>query len=234
MIGRPLYGLYLYEDAGIIQNSAEVPRYSNSDGSVRYLAQGEKIGQYLLPGRRMIRDVNGDGSITESDKVYTSGTLPLASGGWAHEIIWKNFDLNLLFVYTIKRDIINMYARSSLYGETDPVFYDYRGHSFWEKEGDDTDFVALGFNDESLLRSRLESVNYLRLKTLSLGYNVPAKVLKPVGLSGARIFFTGENLFMWTNYSGNDPETIDITSGQDTMSTYPLARKFTFGLTINF
>ena len=234
VIGRPLYGLYLYEDAGIIQNSAEVPRYSNSDGSVRYLAQGEKIGQYLLPGRRMIRDVNGDGSITDSDKVYTSGTLPLASGGWAHEIIWKNFDLNLLFVYTIKRDIINMYARSSLYGETDPVFYDYRGHSFWEKEGDDTDFVALGFNDESLLRSRLESVNYLRLKTLSLGYNVPAKVLKPVGLSGARIFFTGENLFMWTNYSGNDPETIDITRGQDTMSTYPLARKFTFGLTINF
>lgn len=85
-----------------------------------------------------------------------------------------------------------------------------------------------------MLRSQLENVNYLRLKSLTLGYNVPVKVLKNIGLSGARIFFTGENLFMWTNYSGLDPETVDITSGQDNMGSYPLARKFTFGLTINF
>lgn len=82
----------------------------------------------------MIRDANGDGKISDSDKVYTSGTVPLASGGWAHEIIWKNFDLNLLFVYTINRHIINMFSRHSLYSDGDyPVFYDYSGLSFWEK-----------------------------------------------------------------------------------------------------
>lgn len=128
-----------------------------------------------------------------------------------------------------------MFSRHSLYSDGDyPVFYDYSGLSFWEKEGDDTDFISLGFSDETMLRSQLENVNYLRLKSLTLGYNVPVKVLKNIGLSGARIFFTGENLFMWTNYSGLDPETVDITSGQDNMGSYPLARKFTFGLTINF
>ena len=233
VIGRPIYGIYLYDDTGIIQNSDEVPRYSRPDGSIYYLGKG--LGKHFLPGMRMIRDANGDGKISDSDKVYTSGTVPLASGGWAHEIIWKNFDLNLLFVYTINRHIINMFSRHSLYSDGDyPVFYDYSGLSFWEKEGDDTDFISLGFSDETMLRSQLENVNYLRLKSLTLGYNVPVKVLKNIGLSGARIFFTGENLFMWTNYSGLDPETVDITSGQDNMGSYPLARKFTFGLTINF
>ena len=57
---------------------------------------------------------------------------------------------------------------------------------------------------------------------------------KKIGLSGARVFLTAENLFLLTNYSGPEPEIVNITEGVDLLSGYPLPRKFTIGLTINF
>ena len=80
----------------------------------------------------------------------------------------------------------------------------------------------------------IEKVNMLRLKQLTLGYNLHERIAKKLGLSGARVFLTGENLLLITNYSGLDPEIVDITSGIDQLQSYPLPRKFTVGLTINF
>ena len=129
--------------------------------------------------------------------------------------------------------MINLYAQNSLYSG-EPILLDYRKQTYWQKEGDQTDLAAIGMADNYSVRSRIEKVNYLRLKTLSLGYNVPAKVLKRSGLSGIRVFFTGENLFLWTNYSGLDPEVVSLMDGMDMLQSYPLDRKFTLGLTVNF
>ena len=73
------------------------------------------------------------------------------------------------------------------------------------------------------------------MKQLTLGYNVPKEWLKRVNIEGIRLFLTGENLFLLTNYSGLDPETVNpARGGIDDFSNYPLARKFTLGLTLNF
>ena len=81
----------------------------------------------------------------------------------------------------------------------------------------------------------IENVSFLRLKQLTLGYNVGERVLNKLKISGARVFITGENLFLLTNYSGLDPETVNPAKGGiDDFSNYPLARKFTLGLTLNF
>ena len=80
----------------------------------------------------------------------------------------------------------------------------------------------------------IENVHFLRLKQLTLGYNVGSKVLNKLNLRGARVFTTFENLFLLTNYSGLDPELIDITNGSDNLRSYPLPRKFTIGLSVNF
>ena len=82
--------------------------------------------------------------------------------------------------------------------------------------------------------SDIEKVHMVRLKQLTLGYNLHDKIAKKIGLAGARLFLTTENLFLLTNYSGLDPEIVNITSGVDLMNSYPLPRKFTVGLTINF
>ena len=85
-----------------------------------------------------------------------------------------------------------------------------------------------------LVDSRIERVNYMRVKQLTIGYNVPKKLVIRLHLDGVRVFFTGENLLLWTNYSGVDPEVVDPTSGMDYGMNYPLARKLTLGLTVKF
>ena len=74
----------------------------------------------------------------------------------------------------------------------------------------------------------------MRLKQLTIGYNVNKKLLKKLNIDGIRVFFTGENLFLWSNYSGLDPELVDPISGIDNGRHYPLARKLTLGLTVKF
>ena len=84
------------------------------------------------------------------------------------------------------------------------------------------------------LASNLEKVSYIKLKQFTIGYDVPKQVVKKLKLSGVRLFFTGENLFTLTNYSGLDPEVVDMYSGMDDFNYYPLARKISLGLTVNF
>ena len=80
----------------------------------------------------------------------------------------------------------------------------------------------------------IENVSFLRLKQLTLGYNVGERVLNKLKISSARLFITGENLFLLTNYSGLDPELVNPTQGRDNLGSYPLPRKFTVGLSVNF
>lgn len=77
-------------------------------------------------------------------------------------------------------------------------------------------------------------MHYLRLKQLTLGYNFPKEWMKRINLEGCRLFFTAENLFLLTNYSGVDPEVVDPFTGYDNFLNYPLARKLTLGLTVRF
>ena len=80
----------------------------------------------------------------------------------------------------------------------------------------------------------VEKVNYLRLKSLTVGYSLPRRWLQKMGMTELRLFVSGENLLTWTNYSGLDPETIDLTSGYDQNRNYPLPRKYTLGITLKF
>lgn len=233
VIGRPLSGIYLNKEDGFVQNQDEVPLYSSSDGAKHYL-YGMEFGQYFLPGMRKYIDIDGDGSLV-SDTYYAYSPYPKAHGGWTHEIKWRGFSLNLHFAFMLNRKMINQYRKGSLYDDENyPLFVDYRKLTFWEKEGDNTDMPRLGFRDMMNCKTHVESVNSLRLSTLNLGYDLPRQYVKKVGLEGGRFFFTGENLFLWTNYSGMDPEVIQYSSPYDTLSAYPLARKFTLGLTLNF
>lgn len=85
-----------------------------------------------------------------------------------------------------------------------------------------------------LYDSDIENIHLLRLKQLTLGYNLNENVSKKFGLSSARIYVTAENLFLLSNYSGLDPEIVSIFDGIDALGSYPLPRKFTIGLSVNF
>ena len=245
VIGRPVQGVYAYNDLGIIQYEDEIPVYVDRWGNKNPLNTNGGSTPYM-PGMRLIEDQDGDGNIDQDDMVYQASALPVAYGGLASEFTWKGFDLNVLFSYSIGRHILNAYAQPVSYRSTRytdaPLFVDFDNSTFWQQPGDETDYPSLAGASsgnigqfDGLYASNIEKVHHLRLKQLTLGYNVPKKWLEKVKIDGVRLFWTGENLFLLTNYSGLDPETVNPAAGGiDNFSNYPLARKFTLGLTLNF
>lgn len=244
VLGKPLYRMDVFKTDGFYGSMADIPHYyMTTDGIPRPLSTE---GNYAIffPGTRKIIDLNGDGKISEKDKYYAQSPLPLAHGGFINEITWKQFDLNILFTYSLGRHIINTYKYLNAdvgYGDENPLLGDARKYNSWTvADGKHHDFpfaqlyTALNYQFTGDYDECIENVHFIRLKQLTLGYNLHDQIAKKIGLSGARVFLTMENLFLLTNYSGLDPEIVDITDGKDALQSYPLPRKFTVGLTINF
>jgi hypothetical protein len=110
------------------------------------------------------------------------------------------------------------------------------GWSRWEKPGDIATHPkpVFGRSDASNQSSTryLEDGSYLRLRNVTLGYNLPQSLIKRPRLSTARIFMSGDNLWTLTKFSGTDPE-VDLATG-DSSIKYPTSRKFMFGLNVSF
>ena len=118
---------------------------------------------------------------------------------------------------------------------------DCRKVSFWQGPGDETDYPSLEFADDGYvgqfdgnIDSNIETVSFLRLKQMVLGYKLPKGLLAKTFLKEAFVYMSAENLFLLSNYSGTDPETIDPYTGKDDGNTYPLNRKITFGVNLKF
>lgn len=244
VIGKPLNGLFVYKTRGIYNEDSEIPRFYR-DG--KYTPLGTNT-QYYRPGDRQIIDVDGDGKISSTegnDFVYAGSPLPIANGGITSSLGWKGFDLNLLFNYVIGRHILNT-ARGASVGTTlgllvtditKPVFEDLNNVSFWQKARDKADYpvnrLEAGLNNFGTnIDANVQKVNFIKLKTVTLGYTLPGVIKKKIGF-GARVFVSAENLFTLTNYTGADPESVDIVTGVDNLGNYPLSRRVTIGLTLN-
>lgn len=242
IIGKPLNGIYGYRTLGYINSQDEVPIVYNNVGMSAPLG-GSK---YYKPGDLKFVDVNGDNAISTSDYVYLGSALPEISGGLVSEARWRNFDLNFSMSFQCGRHIYNTLPGSSIIpnynGLEHPILMDLRDVSFWEKPGDDTDYAKLQADSRmeffpsngAVIDRYIEKVNWLKLKTATLGYNLPKEYSKRLRMEQIRLFISGENLFTWSNYSGIDPEIVDIRTGIDQARNYPLARKFTIGLTLKF
>lgn len=244
IIGKPLNGLYVLKTGGIYNDDKEVPRMFINGKDTPLASNGNT--QHYRAGDRVVYDVNGDGVVNSDDRVYAGAPAPVAQGGIITTLEWKGFDLNVLFNFVISRHILNA-ARGASVGtiigltpddSVTPVYVDLNNVSFWQKPGDKTDFPmnrlegGLGsFN--SYTTANVENVSYLKLKTFSIGYTLPERWKKKVGF-GVRVFVSGENLFTITNYSGADPESVNIMTGVDNLGNYPLNRKLTLGITGTF
>ncbi len=241
IIGRPLHQLMVFKTDGFYNSMDEVPNYYTANKEIQPIYDNNMKAVYL-PGARKLIDLNGDGRITSADKYAAASPLPKAHGGFINEIRWKNLDLNIFFNYSIGRHALKIYDDFSLKPDSysAPLFADVTKLNAWN--GADSKNVAypkpqmydLYYQYSGLYDCDIEKVHFMRLKQLTLGYNLEEKIVKKIGISSARFFVTAENLFLLTNYSGIDPELIDPTSGLDNLTSYPLPRKFTVGVTLNF
>lgn len=183
----------------------------------------------------------------EAKQVITEATSPKLFGGFNTSVTWKNVDFSAAFGYAIGGKIYN-YSRQEY--DSDGAYTDRNqmklqdGWSRWEKPGDKaTHPVAVYGNKSNSNKAStryLEDGDYLKLRSLSIGYNFS---LPQYHIENMRIYFTGENLFTVTKFSGIDPEipaTYDDTTGTyKTIGTagadlYPSSRKFMFGINLTF
>lgn len=235
ILGKSVGEIRGYKTNGYYQNYNDVIYNWSEDGKYTPIMDDGQFG----PGHYNYVDTNGDGAISYKDAVYLGSSIPTLYGGILTEAKYKNFDINLLFSYSLGRDMAYIGATgsiSTLLAEGKPIFENLDKVSFWEKEGDNSTYPinAMGVS-VSIMDRMVQKVNYIKLKTLTLGYTIPSRITKKIYLNEVRAFFSAENLFTITNYKGGlDPETVDINTGIDKGDTYPLARKFTIGLTVKF
>ena len=184
------------------------------------------------------KDLNGDGKISVSDKTYIGDPNPDFTFGLTNDFSYKNFTLSVFFQGSYGNDIYNA---SRI--ETEGMYKDQNQSTAvlnrWRKPGDITDIPRAKQGTDNIKASSrwVEDGSYLRLKTLTLAYNLSNEELLRYGIRKIQPYFTAQNLWTLTNYKGFDPEVNQGLSGP-TMGidwgTYPQTKTFIFGLNIDF
>jgi len=257
-VGSPIGLMYGYKSDG---------RYEVSDfdynGTTYTLKPGVANATTVVgtvqPGYMKLKDINGDGVVNNSDLTIIGNANPKATGGFAINANAYGFDFSAAFNYSIGNDVYNAnkveFTTSNLNGQYRNLSSEMADGKRWtnldETTGqlvtNPTDLAALNANTTmwSPYMSRfvfsdwaVEDASFLRLNTLTLGYTSPASLINALGVSKLRFYLTGTNVFVWTKYTGPDPEVstrrnTPLTPGVD-YSAYPRSRQLVFGLNLSF
>ena len=178
--------------------------YNSSNGSQTYKFDG---------GDTMYEDVNHDGTINALDMVYLGNSNPKFSGGFGFTFRYSNWSLRTNFVYRTGFKVINA-ARMGLEKMYDTTNQSSAVNWRWRKNGDVTEIPRALYNaGYNWLGSDryVEDASFLRFSYVSLTYNVPKKILSRIGLERLRFDLNAQNILVFSNYSGTDPE--HATSG---------------------
>tara|TARA_R110000868_G_scaffold156599_1_gene383548 strand:- start:33627 stop:36719 length:3093 start_codon:yes stop_codon:yes gene_type:complete len=188
------------------------------------------------PGDPKYVDIDGDGTITAKDRTYLGNSTPHYLAGLNNDFKYGNFDLNIFFQGAFDYSVYNMTA---MVGEsstsTDAL------NRWVAGTNENTDIPRDGYYKSkygSYVNSKfVEEASYVRLKNVSLGYQIPESALRQLKfIDYIRLYAIGQNLVTFTNYSGNDPE-INGHSGNNLgggidFNSFPASRTFILGLKI--
>lgn len=192
----------LNRDGKVITGSDGKPlrmTYNSKDGGETYKFDGGDV---------IYEDVNHDGTINSLDMVYLGNSNPKFSGGFGFTFRYGNWSLRTNFVYRTGFKVVN-FARMGVEKMYDTTNQSTAVNWRWRKNGDVTEIPRALYNyGYNWLGSDryVEDASFLRFSYVSLSYDVPKKFLKSVGLNTLRFDFSGQNIFVWSKYSGTDPE----------------------------
>jgi len=203
-----------------------------------YSFQNNKI----QPGDVKYKDVNGDGKIDSFDMVPIGySDFPEISFGYSLGGDWKGFDFSVLFQGS-DRVSFRASKKSNRGFQEDGAAVDYLKDYSWTPEryanGEEIRFPHLSSNAGQVNNYQastlwIRSAKYVRLKNAEVGYSFRGNIIKRLGLSSARLYVNGNNLFTWHNlFPGEDPEIPTYNDGN--YEPYPIVRTFNVGLNLNF
>jgi TonB-dependent starch-binding outer membrane protein SusC len=213
--------------------------------------QAKQFGK--IPGDEKYLDLNKDGAINLDDRTLIGNALPKVIFGWTNNFSYKGFSLMVLLQGVHGNNVFNT-PRIRLEG---PGQGTSRGLlNKWTPANQNSDIPAFNkasdylpivgfpnkYNIDALYvgsTSRwVESGSYLRLKVITLGYNLPAAITNKSGIKTSRIFVSGTNLLTKSKYKGYDPEVSSFTNNDASTGidygNYPTPKIITFGLEISF
>lgn len=224
-----------------------------SEGTWKESERKEALKYGQLPGDAKWKDVNGDGQITRAGDVAVIGnSTPDFTYGWNNNMTYKNFTLSFLIQGTQGNDVFNA-TRVKTEKPSNGLSTNLTKR--WTPDNQDTEVPA--FIDQVTRRDAqlgaakvkigvdqrssrwVEDGSYLRMKNITLGYQLPKSFISKVGLASSRLFIAATNLFTITKYTGYDPEVSsfnvigDVARGID-MSNYPSVKTVTLGINLTF
>lgn len=207
-----------------------------------WVIEGEPIGVFYgyrclgvdpSTGNLIYDDVTKDEQLTSDDITKIGDPNPDFTIGVTNSFSYRGFDLSV-FLHAVKgNDIFNgtwIYLQSGN-GEDNQTTDILRR---WQKPGDVTDIPRVGDTYKS---SRfIENGSFLRIKNVTMAYNFPKTILRKIGMKSLRLYVSGENLFVFTKYTGMDPEVNyysndNVIMGTD-FFTYPQSRVITTGINV--
>ena len=218
--GKPMYSFWLYKELGVDPET----------------------------GNAIYEDVDKDGKITTADRHICGDNWPDFNGSLINDFRYKNIDVSVNLYYSVGNDVFNMMRffmeAGGTYGNKRALLTSQLDR--WQKPGDHAKLPRLtsttnpdGSLNYGFQTSRyLEDGSFLRLKNLSIGYTLPKKPLRTIGVEKARVYLNITNVFTITKYSGPDPEsnvgtTYSAIQGLD-FGLAPQPRQFIIGTNITF
>ncbi|QOG01360.1 TonB-dependent receptor [Flavobacterium sp. MDT1-60] len=236
--------------------------YKDAAGTVKptALPEGMAIGENgVWIGDYIFKDINNDGVINEKDRDYIGNPNPDITFGFTNSFTFKGFDVSILLTGSYGNDVANYqrrwlenprentnllssalgYAQLGLIDPTGPN--DYRnvqivgGDPYMPRIAASSAASASNYRFSDRF---IEDASYVRVKNISIGYNLPKSLYSKYGISNIKVYSNAQNVLTFTKYKGYDPEVGSLN--QDALLTgidngrYPSAMVTTLGLNVNF
>ena len=197
----------------------------------------------VVPGQAKYKDVNGDGVYNDADQGIIGNGQPTFNWGWNNTLSYKNFDLNLFVVGYHGFDIYNATkatAFNSILGQSvDNITPNKDLWKRWTPENENSSIPGFVRETKPLRAFSdrfVEKGDFIKVKSITLGYNFPAKTINNIGVNNLRLYASVQNPFHITKYSGLDPEATlgsPLVQGVD-WGAYPNGQNYLLGINISF
>ncbi len=247
-VGQPISNFFGYIFDGVYKNQAQIDATPHVSGTT--------------PGDPIVRDVNGDNKITDTDRTTIGNAQPNFTTGITNTLSYKGFEFSFMFQGSFGSEIANQLTRyCGIWNGGRNAFASVS--SYWKSESDPGDgkhfkpTIAPKGLQEKFSSYWIEDGSFVRLKNIRLSYDLPSKWIAKTSIKSARVYINAENVLLFTKYTGYDPEnttynaTNYTTTGSSNTGTasssmpsgamlgvdygsYPIPRVITFGVKLEF
>lgn len=221
--------------------------YSDLGGAMQIMQPGRPLGSFYVYRWKGFDDKGAnlyqkaDGTLTtaptSNDLVVKGQANPKWTLGWNNTLTWKNWTLNLFFNAALGYNRLNIsrFTTASMSGVSRFITLRdayFKGWDYVQNKADARYPSISNTDNKSYANSDfwLEDASFIKLKNISLSYNIPRKIAK---FANIQLTVSAQDLFTITKYKGMDPEVYSAYDGLD-YGAYPIPRTFTFSMKLRF